>query len=798
MKRLLSISVLLRSITAVMVVAVLGLCGLGVVKAFQRRDTAERVLVSVGISRDLYSALQEVRLERGGFNTALERQDEVSPQILTLYHHRKADSERLLDSALARLARDPSPETQSALAVIAQRRQAFEQVRDQVVAAMALPKAVRPDGLGARWVAANNGLVAATGGLVHRLNSDVSENDPFIAEMTKMEQLVWWARDAVGEDTLQLGRARALGKAPPPDLLQALATQAGRRDEAHLGSVPPSLRAAVDKAGQAVFADYVRGREATLADLTAGRPPSVSDAQASHSAVNALTSLVAAASTAFDLSEAHARAELAAADSDAWLAAALMVSALALGFFAVRFIRVRIVGPITRITESMGTVASGDLETEIPFQRRSDEIGRLARALQVFRRNAREKRPIEDELLRSQVAVEAAEAASRLKSQFLANMSHEIRTPLNGVLGMVQVMELETQTPLQSERLRTIRDSGEVLLQVLNDLLDLSKIEAGEFQLHPAEFDVGDLVERSCATFHAAAEAKGLATRCHVAEDAQGIWMGDAPRVRQILSNLISNALKFTDKGEVALEVERRGSALMVSVKDTGIGIAADALPKLFNKFSQVDESNTRRFGGTGLGLAICRELSQLMGGDIQVESEPGVGSTFRVTLPLRWVGASRASDEAADSSPVAGEAAARSERPIRILAAEDNLTNQKVLAALLSPLGIDLTIVADGQSAVDHWRDCPCDLILMDIQMPGMSGVAACQLIRAMEAEGGLKPTPIIALSANAMSHQVDAYLAAGMTAHVAKPIDAAVLYHAIEDNLAAAEDAVPARATA
>jgi two-component system, sensor histidine kinase len=434
----------------------------------------------------------------------------------------------------------------------------------------------------------------------------------------------------------------------------------------------------------------------------------------------------------------------------------------------------------------------------VPYRMRSDEIGRLARALDVFRRNAMEKRRMADELSRSRIAAEAAEAASRIKSQFLANVSHEIRTPLNGVLGMVQVMAQDAETPLQAERLETIRESGQALLQVLNDVLDLSKIEAGELELQTEAFDVKALAMRTCAAFSGQAEAKGVVLRCTVSDAAAGAWRGDAVRVRQILSNLISNALKFTDKGEVALTIDRigdkAGEALSFAVRDTGIGIVADALPKLFAKFSQVDDSNTRRFGGTGLGLAICRELAQMMQGDIAVASAPGEGSTFTVTLPLPFVGAASAEPHAELGRPIELPT-----EPLRILAAEDNRTNQKVLAALLAPLGVELTLVEDGQAAIDVWRAAGFDLILMDIQMPGMSGLAACEAIRAEERGKGLAPVPIVALSANAMSHQVDAYLAAGMTAHVAKPIDAVALYQAISDAVAGpAEAGAPVSAAA
>jgi signal transduction histidine kinase/ActR/RegA family two-component response regulator len=790
MKRLFSISASLQSITAVMAIALVVICSVAVQRAFERRQTAERVLVNVGVSRDLFAGLQEIRLERG-IQSALAAPQVMAPTASAALDARRADAERHFQSALDRLAQDPSPATRAEAADIGARFRAFETVRDQAMAAARLPADRRPAGMADRFLAADAAMVSPTASLARRLNTEVSRNDPFLAEMTKIEQMVWWARDAAGQDALMIGSARALDRKPTEAELQALQTQAGRadeawdmvRDETRMPGTPPSLQVAVAKATQAYFVDFRRVADTVIAELAAGAPQSIDRSREMQITMVGLGSIMAVTNQAFDLSQAHAQDEVAAADRDAAIAAAFLLLTLGLTVFTTLFISRRIVTPIVRISQAMGTVAAGDLAFEAPYQDRADEIGRLARALTVFRRNALEARRVEDELSQSRVAVDAAEAASRLKSQFLANMSHEIRTPLNGVLGMVQVMEYEAATPLQLERLATIRDSGEALLRVLNDVLDLSKIEAGEFDLHGAEFDVRELTERTVAVFAAGAEARGLASECDVAADAEGVWMGDAPRIRQILSNLISNALKFTERGGVSVSVARRGEALSFAVSDTGIGIAAEALPKLFNKFSQVDDSNTRRFGGTGLGLAISRELAQLMGGDIEVESSPGVGSTFRVTLPLPRIG--DAPTAPAEAAPRLGAAPVEG-RPLRILAAEDNLINQKVLSALLAPLGAELTVVGDGQAAVDAWRAAPFDLVLMDIQMPGMSGVAACQAIRAAEAETGVPPIPIVALSANAMSHQVGAYLAAGMTAHVAKPIDAAQLYRAIAEAVA------------
>lgn len=256
---------------------------------------------------------------------------------------------------------------------------------------------------------------------------------------------------------------------------------------------------------------------------------------------------------------------------------------------------------------------------------------------------------------------------------------------------------------------------------------------------------------------------------------------GDADRLRQITGNLLSNGVKFTQHGAVAakVDVNPEHSALRLTVRDSGVGIAPEKLPALFEKFTQADNSATRRFGGTGLGLAICRELTQMMGGSINVESREGHGSTFVVELPLP-----RAEASAAEPTDTV-----RAEQDgLRLLAAEDNATNQQVLAAVMESLGIDIDIVADGKQAVEAWRNCAYDLILMDIQMPVMDGIAAAREIRSAERDGARARTPIIALTANALTHQIEEYMAAGMDGHVAKPIEIAKLYEAISAALTAA----------
>ena len=381
-------------------------------------------------------------------------------------------------------------------------------------------------------------------------------------------------------------------------------------------------------------------------------------------------------------------------------------------------------------------------------------------------------------------AKDEAEAANVAKSAFLATMSHEIRTPLNGVLGMAQAMAADGLSDMQRNRLDVIRQSGESLLAILNDMLDISKIEAGKVELEEIEFDLDEIARGAHATFTALANKKGLSFNLDVSV-ARGLYLGDPTRIRQVLYNLISNALKFTESGEIRVHAVHDGHALTLSVSDTGIGMSPAARESLFVKFSQADASTTRRFGGTGLGLAICKQLAELMGGEICVTSAEGEGSTFVFRIPLARVGEARA------SSPMAGPAAEIPTMALRVLSAEDNTVNQLVLKTLLHQVGVDPVMVGDGRAALEAWETGEWDAILMDVQMPVMDGPAATRAIREREAATGRPRTPIIALTANAMSHQIAAYLAGGMDGYVTKPIEAAKLFEALEQVLDAKEAA-------
>ena len=385
----------------------------------------------------------------------------------------------------------------------------------------------------------------------------------------------------------------------------------------------------------------------------------------------------------------------------------------------------------------------------------------------------RSERRLKELNQRLRKARDAANAANAAKSAFLATMSHEIRTPLNGVLGMAQAMARDELSDRQRGRLDVVRQAGETLLALLNDLLDLSRIEAGRLELEDGVVDIVALMQGVAATFGPLADEKGLHLELEVEPALNGVWAGDPTRVRQIVHNLVSNAVKFTAAGRVRVRALRRAGRLVCEVSDTGPGIAPERQSSLFQKFVQEDASTTRRFGGSGLGLAICRELTELMGGTIAVASQPGEGAVFTVALPLiRAKTAPSLTPQAAAPTPADG---------LRVLAAEDNPVNQTVLKTLLGQLGVEVVCVADGEAAVEAAAQGGWDVILMDVQMPVMDGPTATRLIRAREATEGGARVPIIALTANAMAHQEAEYLEAGMDALVPKPLEVARLVSAL-----------------
>ena len=482
--------------------------------------------------------------------------------------------------------------------------------------------------------------------------------------------------------------------------------------------------------------------------------------------------------------------------------------------------------PVRVVASTAEAVLDGNDEVSVPEFRGAvpREIRQLGRAFNTMLDDLRRK------AAETLLALRQAETSNQAKTQFLANMSHEIRTPLNGVVGMIELMRMTNLSDAQRGYTEQALQSSHALLRLIDDILDLSRIEAGRLELEKTPFHLPNLVQDLRALFADQAQAKGLALTVSVPDNLNAMLVGDNHRLLQVLANLVGNAMKFTEQGSVSVSVSRSAlvdgwATLWFEVADTGIGVPKDKQELIFEAFSQADTSMTRRYGGTGLGLSIARQLCQMMGGDIGVTSVVGVGSTFWFTVRMevgaavspapvaspsvvvvaaRGVQPAPAQAAPAQSAPTEGgvtvaarefqtalRAAGRLE--VRILLVEDNAANMRVTRALLEILGCTVTPAFNGLSAVEEYRNGIFDLVLMDCQMPEMDGYEATRTIRQIETAQGRR-TPIVALTAHAMAGSRESSLASGMDDQLTKPLTMAALTAKLTEWLAGARMEQPA----
>ncbi|MEL7469778.1 MAG: ATP-binding protein [Pseudomonadota bacterium] len=370
---------------------------------------------------------------------------------------------------------------------------------------------------------------------------------------------------------------------------------------------------------------------------------------------------------------------------------------------------------------------------------------------------------------------ETASSANHAKSEFLAVMSHEIRTPMNGVLGIAEVLDDMVEDPDQRELIAVLRDSGETLMKILNDILDFTRLEAGKVQFDDVPFAPRSLADRIRIAQAPLANAKGLDLEFSVdlLEDRQ--WIGDPHRIFQILTNIVSNAIKFTDKGSISVSIAPVAhGGLQLQISDTGIGMEEDEIARIFDWFVQADSSTARRYGGTGLGMSIVYRLVEAMQGGVHIDSEPGEGTVVTITLPLTEIEAApEEAEQARDVVSIPPD--------LKILAVDDIETNLMVAEMILGRLGLKPTLARGGREAIELCADGGFDLLLLDISMPDVDGITALDVIRQRDRSMGRSPTPAIAVTANALAHQVGTYLDAGFDDHVAKPINMADLAQSI-----------------
>ncbi|HET7086234.1 MAG TPA: ATP-binding protein [Rhizomicrobium sp.] len=626
-----------------MQVAVLAILASG---AYERQREAEHVLAVVNIANDMLASRQSLRKEGGSMFTALAEpktvSDETRKYVIAL--HAKSDAE--LTSLIDRLKSYPDSQAADAIADIRASRASYDNLFPAVTDLLRQPTNARLKSMNAERAGAINKLLAALNRQATALSSRIPNADAFVNELIKINDVAWHARTDAGVDRNNIQRALLAGGIPDAGQAKQFAAMSGRiegawtliEEDAKLPSFPPQLRSLIKDANQVYFVRFGALRKAILDELEQGKPAGLSGWRWMELSDPGLDSLIAVSKTALDLTKAHASEQVAEAKRNVYAAIGLMILSIGLAGFAFSYMVRRIVRPLKNITEAMRGISDGQSKRHIPFENRRDEIGQFAHALQVFRDGATEKRRLESELMRNQVAREIAETSNRVKSEFLANMSHELRTPLNAIIGFSDVMKSRLFGDISEkygEYVLLINESGNHLLNLVSDILDLAKIEAGKFVIDPAPVDLSETVEYCVHLTKRRAEERGIELVSDL-PPAPPPLIADSRACKQILLNLLSNAIKFSrEHGKVTVSVAAGEGQVKIQVRDSGIGIPKEALARMGHAFEQASNDPMLAREGTGLGLALVRALVGQHGGSLHIDSEENVGTSVTIVLPL-------------------------------------------------------------------------------------------------------------------------------------------------------------------
>lgn len=783
-----SIAKLILCFQWVSISALLAAALYGAVVEWRAYREASHILQLTETDRVLFNAVTTIRFEVGTHGVALLSLDDPKRRIIESTH--KLDFAYL--SAAAALTNADIPEREKLMAAIVEAYRNLQHRRFLVGDLMSRPLDTRDISVIEPWRQAIFTLAGKISDASVAVGNTVRMLDTTVAELIEVRRVSYAIRDRYGRPCSDLR-----GEIQRNQPLSQNSFVIWRQDVDAYISLWRTLDSYLKRSGASplLIADVAEGRQKTaeiqrrmdavILGLDGSPNPAMPAADWSNMCVSAYGSILKVGYDALDLAIDHAQQQKTTALLLFAGTLTLLSMVLVLGTFTVLAIRLRLSGPMAVLVAAIGRLSRRDFADPVPPMPCPDELAAMAGALENLRIGALTAEKLQARLDEARKAeIEKTNQASKAKSDFLAAMSHEIRTPLNGVLGMVQLLHQSPLSPQQREWLNAIADSGHLLFSVLNDILDYSKIEAGQLRLESVIFCPQEVVETVCATMAPQAAMKRIAFDMDLPARLPALVRGDPAKLSQILLNLLGNAIKFTPSGRVSLRVRMftpepaaspvkgRKIGLEFEVTDTGIGIAPAAIPHLFEAFSQSDSSITRRFGGTGLGLAICKRIIETMEGNISVISAPGQGSAFTIRLPFAQARRPRIKRGKTSTGT----------RPLSILLAEDNEVNAMVAKAMLERMGHGVSVVRDGLDAVAAGSRQDFDLIMMDLAMPHLDGLSATRKIRAL-AEPSRRQVPIVALTANASQSGIAECFAAGMTGFLGKPFRQEELDRVIAD---------------